>query len=135
MSASSFSSWKWSIFPSIAILLLSLIPQTHFWFVRGSQWNGAYAILQGDETYYSAYINALIDGRPRRNDPFTGRDDHPQAPMFESLFSIQFIPPYVIALVARTLGLNASTAFILLAGAVGLFASLAVFGLLASVTG
>lgn len=133
--ASSTVKWKWSILPALAILFLSLVPQLHFWLVRGSQWHGAYAILQGDETYYSAYINALIDGRPRRNDPFTGQDDHPQSPMFESLFSIQFIPPYVIALLARAFGLSASTAFIVLAGAVGLLASLAVFWLLASVTG
>src|SRR6266545_1699375 len=127
--------WKWSVIPASAVLLLSLMPQLHFWLVRGSQWHGAYAILQGDETYYSAYINALIDGRPRRNDPFTGQDDHPQSPVFESLFSIQFIPPYVIALLARAFGLSASTAFIVLAGAIGLLASLAVFWLLASVTG
>lgn len=138
MCASSSSyvvNWKWSILPALAILVLSLVPQLHFWLVRGSQWHGAYAILQGDETYYSAYINALIDGRPRRNDPFTGQDDHPQAPLPESLFSIQFIPPYVIALFARALGLSASTAFIVLAGAAGLLASLAVFRLLASVMG
>jgi hypothetical protein len=134
-SSSFVVNWKWSILPALAILLLSLMPQVHFWLVRGSQWHGAYAILQGDETYYSAYINALIDGRPRRNDPFTGQDDHAQAPMYESLFSIQVIPAYVIALFARALGLSASTAFIVLAGAAGLLAALAVFWLLASVTG
>ena len=127
--------WKWSIPPALAILFLSLIPQIHFWVVRGSQWQGSYAILQGDETYYSAYINALIDGRPRRNDPFTGQDDHPNAPMFESLFSIQCVPPYVISFVARSLGLSASSAFIALAGVAGFLAGLAVFWLLASVTG
>jgi hypothetical protein len=134
-SSSSRVNWKWSVFPALAILFLSLVPQLHFWIVRGSQWHGAYAILQGDETYYSAYINALIDGRPRRNDPFTGQDDHPLAPMYESLFSVQFIPPYVIALFARASGLSASSAFIVLAAATGLFASLAIFWLLASVTG
>jgi len=103
--------------------------------VRGSQWNGAYTILQPDELLYSAYVNALIDGRPRRNDPVSGRDDHPQAPVPESLFSIQFIPPYAVALPARALGVSASTAFIALMGAAGLLASLSVFWLLASVTG
>src|SRR5688500_12812265 len=116
VSRSSEVKWKWSIPPALAILFLSLMPQTHFWIVRGSQWQGAFAILQGDETYYSAYVNALIDGRPRRNDPFTGQDDHPNAPMFESLFSIQSVPPYVIGFVARALGLSASSAFIALAG-------------------
>ena len=127
--------WKWSIPPALAILFLSLIPQTHFWFVRGSQWQGGYAILQGDETYYSAYINALIEGRPRRNDPFTGQDDHPNAPMFESLFSIQCVPPYVMVFVAKALGLSASSAFIVLSGVAGVLAGLAIFWLLASVTG
>ena len=121
--------------PALAIVFVSLIPQLHFWVVRGSHWNGAYAILQGDETYYSAYINALIDGRPRRNDPFTGQDDHPQARMSESLFSIQFVPPYAIAFFARTFGISASTAFIVLVAAVALLASLSVFWLLASTTG
>src|SRR6185503_16067975 len=97
-----------------AVTLLAVLPQLHFWFKRGRDWNGAYAILQPDEPLYSAYINALIDGRPRRNDPVSGRDDHPQAPLPESLFSIQFVPPYVIAFFARPFGASASTAFIIL---------------------
>lgn len=111
------------------------MPQIHFWLVRGSQWNGAYTILQPDELLYSAYVNALIDGRPRRNDPVSGRDDHPQAPLPESLFSIQSVPPYVIAFFARPFGASASTAFIVLIGAMGLLASLSVFWLLDSVIG
>lgn len=126
--------WRFAVLPALAIAFVSLIPQIHFWMVRGTNWNGAYAIFQGDETYYSAYINALIDGRPRRNDPFTGQDDHPRSPMFESLFSIQFLPPYAIALSARMLGLSASSSFIVLAAAIGFLASLSVFWLLVSVT-
>ena len=117
------------------MVLVSLIPQIHFWLIRGSEWHGAYAILQGDETYYSAYINALIDGRPRRNDPFAGQDDHALAPMPESLFSVQFVPPYVIAFLARFFGFSASTAFIILAAVGSALASLAVFMLLRAVTG
>ena len=90
---------------------------------------------QGDETYYSAYINALIDGRPRRTDPARGQDDSPKAPLPESLFSIQFIPPYAIAFLARVFGASASAAFIVLMGAAALLAGLSVFWLLASVTG
>lgn len=127
--------WKYSVLPVLAIVFAAMIPQIHFWLVRGSSWNGAYAIFQGDETYYSAYINALIDGRPRRNDPFTGQDDHPQAPMSESLFSIQFLPPYTIAFFARALGVSASAAFIMLVVAVASLTSFLVFWLLASVTG
>src|SRR5215510_6173300 len=99
---------------TLVIVLLSLAPQIHFWLIRGSQWNGNYALLQGDEILYSAYINALIDGRPRRNDPYEGRDDRVVAPLPESLFSIQFIPAYLIAAPSRALGISAATAFILL---------------------
>jgi len=114
--------------------LLSLLPQVRLWLARGSQWHGAYATVDGDEFLYSAYINALIDGRPRRNDPFGGRDDNPKTPLPESTFSIQFIPPFVIASLARTIGTSASTAFIILIGVAGLLASLAVFWLLLCLT-
>jgi len=104
--------WKWCAAASAAIMLLALIPQIHLWFVRGRDWNGAYATLQGDEFLYSAYINALIDGRPRRNDPFAGQDNRPVSPLPESSFSIQFMPAYWIAVPARVFGVSASTAFI-----------------------
>jgi len=111
------------------------MPQLHFWLVRKSQWHGAYATLQGDEFLYSAYVNALIDGRPRRNDPFAGRDSTPKSPLPESAFSIQFIPSYVIAWLARVFGASSSGAFIALSGFAGLLASLSLFWLLASITG
>jgi hypothetical protein len=115
-------------------VILSLVPQIHFWAVRGSEWNGAFSVVQGDELLYAAYVNALIDNRPRRTDPPAGRDDHPQSPLPESLFSIQFVPPYAIALFARMLGLSASTAFILLLGVEGLLASFALSWLFTSLT-
>jgi hypothetical protein len=118
----------------MAISFLALMPQIHFWLVRGPDWNGAYATLQGDEFLYSAYINALIDGRPRRNDPFAGRDSIPKSPLSESTFSIQFIPSFVIARLARGYGASASSAFIALIGAAGLLASLSLFWLLDSIT-
>jgi hypothetical protein len=127
--------FKWCALAATAITFLALMPQIHFWLARGSQWHGGYVILQLDEVIYSAYVNALIDGRPRRNDPATGQDDHPQAPLPDSLFSVQFIPPYAIAFLARASGASASTAFIVLLGAAGLLASLSVFWLLTSVMG
>jgi len=134
MSASSSSAdrWKWRALAVIPILLLSLGPQIHFWFERGFQWHGAYATLNADEFLYSAYVNALIDGRPRRCDPFTGRDD--QA-LGETAFSIQVVPSFVLSAIARILGISASTTFIALAAAAGLLASVAVFWLLSSITG
>ncbi len=117
------------------MVLLSLIPQIHLWIVRGRDWNGAYIGAFVDEPYYSGYINALIDGRPRKNDPFGGKDNSASAPLPESIFSIQFIPAYVVALPARTLGVSASTAFIVLIAAAALFASLSVFWLLNCIAG
>ena len=117
------------------MVLLSLTPQIHLWIVRGRDWNGAYLSPQGDEPLYSAYINSLIDRRTRKNDPFGGRDSSAGAPLPESIFSIQFVPAYAIALPARTFGVSASTAFIVLIAAAALFASLSVFWLLSYVTG
>jgi hypothetical protein len=134
-SPSYVTKWKWCAFVSLAMVLLSLIPQIHLWLVRGRDWNGAYVSPQGDEPIYSAYINALIDGRTRKNDPFGGKDSSSTAPLPESIFSIQFVPAYVIALPARTLGASASTAFIVLIAASALLSSLSVFWLLKRVAG
>lgn len=116
-------------------MLLALYPQLHLWYVRSHDWSGAYALIDTDEVAYSAYLNALIDGRPRRSDPYTGRDDRAGAPQAESLFSIQFVPAYALALPAKALGLSASTVFILLACIAALCSSLVVFRLVAVVTG
>jgi hypothetical protein len=116
------------------MVLLSMIPQIHLWVVRGRDWNGAYVSPQGDEIFYSGYINALIDGRPRKNDPFGGRDDSSSAHLPESTFSIQFIPAYAIALLAKLFHVSASTAFILLTGVSTLLATLSVFWLLQVIT-
>lgn len=118
----------------IAILLLSLAPQLHLWLTRGSQWNGAYAGIQGDEFLYSGYINALLHGRPRRNDPFAGQDSTPASPLPESTFSIQFIPSYVIASMGRVFGASSATIFIAWLAIGGVLAGLAVMFLLNSIT-
>lgn len=110
------------------MVLLSLLPQIQLWIERGKDWQGAYTIVHGDEFIYSAYTNALINGRPRRYDPFTGQDKNVGLP--ESTFSIQFIPAYAVSYVARLTGASASTAFIILLGIAGLLASLSVFWLL-----
>lgn len=126
---------NWCTVVALLVVLFSLFPQIHFWLVRGADWNGAFTVVQGDELLYSAYVNALVDGRPRRTDPASGRDDHPSAPLAESLFSIQFVPPYLIAVATRLLGLTTSTAFICLLAIQGLLASVAIAWLLTSLTG
>jgi hypothetical protein len=127
--------WRWGALAALAISIIALYPQINLWIARGSAWQGSYVLTQGDEVAYSAYINALIDGRPRRNDPFNGRDDLPGKPTYESLFSIQFVPAYVIALPARALGLSTSTVFIWLIVIGAITSSLAIFWLLATLTG
>ena len=119
---------------AVSITLLALIPQILMWGSRGSQWNGTYAEFHGDEWAYSAYIQALIDGRPRRSDAYTGRDDRPGQPEPESLFSIQFVPAYLIAVPARALGISSSTAFLILGVLAPFLSCLAVFWLLTNVT-
>jgi hypothetical protein len=127
--------WKLGALTCLAMVLLSLIPQIHLWIVRGRDSNGAYVSPHVDEPLYSAYINALIDGRTRRNDPFGARDNSPSAPLPESGFSIQFVPAYAIAFPARIFGVSASTAFIVLNAVATLFASLSVFWLINCVAG
>lgn len=121
--------WKWGLWAAVVITALSAYPQFVMWGVRGQQWNGSFAENDIDEWVYAAYVQALIDSRPRRNEPYLGRDDQPNAPQPESLFSIQFVPAYAIALPARLLGFSSSTAFIIL-GIVGpFFSCLAIFWL------
>lgn len=127
--------WKWGALAAGGVMLLALWPQMNMWIARGGNWQGSYVSVQGDEVAYSAYINALIDHRPRRNDPYSGRDDSSTQPRPESLFSVQFLPAYAVALPARLFGLSASTAFIILIALAALAASLAVFWLLATITG
>lgn len=127
--------WRWGVLAALAMSIIALCPQINLWIARGSAWQGSYVLTQGDEVAYSAYINALIDGRPRRNDPFNGRDDLPGKPTYESLFSIQFVPAYAIALPARALGLSTSTVFIWLMLIGAITSSLAIFWLLATLTG
>jgi len=114
------------------MVFLSMLPQLHLWVVRGRDWNGAYVSVQGDEPFYSAYTNALMDGRTRKNDPYAGKDSTAASPLPESTFSIQLIPAYVISFLAKTFGISASTAFIVLLGVSGLLASLSVFWLVNS---
>jgi len=124
---------KWCALAAGFMILLSLLPQIHLWIVRGKDWHGAYTSLHGDESIYSAYTNALINGRPRRYDPFTGQDKNVGLP--ESTFSIQFIPAYAVSYAARLTGASAATAFIVLMGIAGLLASLSVFRLLNALGG
>jgi hypothetical protein len=122
------------VLAGVAMMILALYPQLNLWAIRGHDWNGAYAYNDIDEVAYAAYLEALIEGRPRRNDPYTGRDDAPGSRQPESLFSIQFIPPYAIALLARPFGLSASTMMIITGALAALASALALFWLIGMLT-
>lgn len=128
--------WRYGIIAGLFLAIFSLYPQGKLIYNRGwSEWNGHYAYNDIDEVAYASYIKALIDGRPRKNDPYTGRDDSPDAPQPESLFSIQFAGPYTIAIPARILGVPATWA-ITISGAIAAFlTALAIFWLIGMITG
>ncbi len=123
--------WKYALVPTLIVLFLAIFPQINIWLVKGSAWQGAFVVSNYDEVAYSAYVNSLIEGRPRKNDPFIGQDNIPG----ETLYSIQLIPAYAVAWPSKLLGLSASTAFIILNVLLPIFSSLVLFFLLRAVTG
>ena len=102
--------WTAGLVTAALLAFITSLPQIYLCYVRASEWNGSCAYLDTDEFAYAAYTNALIDGRPRRSDPYTGKDDSTS----ETLFSIQFLPAYAVALPARIFRISASAAFIVL---------------------
>lgn len=134
MTSRGWQSWRWGISAALLLTCIALIPQISLWWEKGKEWQGLYAVVHPDEPAYSAYLNALMDGRPRRNDPYTGRDELPGAPQPESLFSLQFIPAYALAWLARLSGLSASSAFIALTICASFLSVLALFHLLHELT-
>lgn len=121
--------------PVFAVLFLALFPQLYFVAMSPRAWNGAYFVSNYDEPAYSAYVNALINGKPRKNDPFVPALNPSAVEQPETLYSVQFIPAYAIALPARLLGLDVSTAFNLLACFIAVFSALSLYRLFVEVTG
>jgi hypothetical protein len=129
--------WRFGILAGIIVAVFGLYPQFALMNERAvaeEDWNGTFASNDLDETAYAAYLQALIDGRPRKNDPYSGRDETAENPQPESIFSIQFLPPVAISVPARIFGLNAPSIFILLSFAASFFTALALFWLLAQIT-
>jgi hypothetical protein len=127
--------WRFGVIAGIFLAVFTLYPQFKMWYLRGAEWQGHYAYNDIDEAAYTSYVKALIDGRPRRNDPYTGRDDAPDNPQPESLFSIQFAAPYVIAIPARVFGVGAPWAMTIAGAIAGFFAALAAFWIIGRITG
>ncbi|HET6671342.1 MAG TPA: hypothetical protein VFH15_14035 [Pyrinomonadaceae bacterium] len=126
--------WRLGLIAAIAMSVLALVPQFHLWAVRSSNWQGTYVTFDFDEVAYASYLNALIDGRPRRNDPYTGRDFTAREPLPESLHSIQFVAAYALALPARALGLSTGATFVLVRALAAFASTLALFWLLVLIT-
>ncbi len=121
--------------PIAILFLLAFAPQIALRFGHSSSWSGSYFSFNPDEAPYLAYVNALKEGRPRKSDPFSGRDDRAGASQPESIFSIQLVPAYAIALPARLSGVSSQTAFAILSCLVAICAALGVYILIRLVTG
>jgi hypothetical protein len=126
--------WRFGILAGLVLLVCGTYPQLKIWHLRGAEWQGAYAYNDIDEVAYASYLRALVDGRARRNDPYTGRDDTAENPQPESLFSIQFAAPYTVAIPARILGASTSTAMWVSGGFAAFLAGLALFWLIGKLT-
>ena len=126
--------WRFGLLAAFVVALFALYPQITVMTERGGDFNGVFASNDLDEPAYAAYLQALIDGRPRKNDPYSGRDETADNPQSESIFSTQFAAPYLVAIPARILGLNASQVFIALLWLASFATALAMFWLLAQIT-
>jgi hypothetical protein len=129
------SRWFFAVGPAVIMTLLAIYPVARLPMLRGNDWNGTFAYLQGDELIYAAYVNSLRTGRPRSNNPYTGEPSLDGAPLGESAYSIQFLPAYAVALPARWFGLSTSAAFAVLLILIALGSSLVLFSLIFFVTG
>lgn len=125
--------WRAGVIAAAVVVLITSIPQIGLVVNRGREWHGSYALIDFDELSYAAYLNSLIMGRPRRNNPYLGKesDRHNTG---ESYFSIQSLPAYAVALPARALGISTSTTVIVLARLMAFLSSVAIFWLLLQVT-
>lgn len=102
----------WAIAAAALISSFSIAPQIDLWAARGAEWKGIYAVNDLDEPFYAAYLQSLIDGKPRKNSPYTGAHDSLETPQRESYLSIQMLASYPLALAARIFGLTSSTLMI-----------------------
>lgn len=127
--------WRFGVLAGIFLAIFCLYPQFKMFYLRGSEWNGHYAYNDIDEVAYASYVRALIDGRPRKNDPYTGRDQSPATPQPESLFSIQFAAPYTIAIPARIFGIGTPWAMTIGGALAGFIAAFGAFWFLGRLTG
>lgn len=115
------------------LVFIGLYPQILLRHQRGAAYNNIYAYNDLDEPAYAAYLQSQIDRRPRRSNPYTGVDDAPDNRQPESLFSIQFVAPQSLAVLARVFGWDASAAMIFAAAFAAFAAAITVFCLLRAI--
>lgn len=125
--------WRLGLIAAAVVVVITSIPQVGLIVKRGGEWHGSYAVIDFDELSYAAYLNSLIDDRPRRNNPYLGRESD-RSNVGESYFSLQLLPAYAIALPARAFGISTSTTLIVLARLLAFASALAVFWLLFQIT-
>ena len=78
--------WSLALVMGIVLAMLNCYPQVRLIYHRGWNWEGNYALTDHDEVGYSAYLQALIDGKPRKNDPYLKYEDSSQTPLHESFY-------------------------------------------------
>lgn len=126
--------WLLGIAVGIILTIFAVYPQINLKNLRGADFQGAFASCDLDEMAYASYLQAIIDGRPRKNDPYTGRDHSAETPQPESLFSIQFFPAYLVGVPARISGLSASQMMPIISAFSAFFTAIALFWLIVSIT-
>ena len=127
--------WRFGLVAALVLAIFALYPQMKLWYNRGAEWQGNYAYNDIDEVAYASYVKALVDGRPRKNDPYTGRDDSPETPQKESIFSIQFAAPYTLAIPGRLLSIPTPWLMTIGGAVAAAFTALAIFWFLFDLTG
>jgi hypothetical protein len=129
------SCWVFAFVAGLFLAVFSAYPQIKLHYNSEQGTNGHYAYNDIDEVAYASYLKALIDGRPRKNDPYTGRDESAASPQPESLFSIQFASPYLVAVPARILSISAPTAMLLAGILAAFFSAVIGFWLILEISG
>ena len=119
----------WSLFAGVILSIAALGSQIDLCVERGADWNGIYTVSDLDEPFYTAYVQSILDGEPRRNSPYTGVADTAEILQKESYLSIQYLASYPSVLLAKFFGLSAPTTMILLSAIIGFVSAFALFWL------
>lgn len=122
--------WSLAIIVALIMAALASIPQLHPLLFGDDAMNNSFVSYYFDEPAYLVYVQGLIDGQPRRSDPYAGLASQDPNAQSESLFSIQFLPSYILAVPARLLGASSTEAFTVLRTVSAFLSALAIFWLL-----